>query len=933
MRHLRTGIIIVIVAVILFFIGSAIRSYYLFLKEPVAPVTDALPANTSVIISTKSVFRLFESINNSALADLLDSKQNYYPLVNAYLDTIELKHKAIYDLTKNAEVVFALTGEQGNSFILGVTVGKTGVNKINDKIRDLLKNKGLTVSAGNDGIYSVTGNTEVFWYYVRKGLFVMSPDSSAVIASFNTLMSEKSLNSDPAFKKLRLATGKSSDANILINNQAFGRIIWPEKVSWLTRGTPFDGWSAFDITIKKGEVTLGGFTYSSSDNILKGQQPVSYTGYLHFPATTAFAFSIALSDQQAYISNFIKSDTLHVEGFDASIKQKTVEIFKPQQHINAWIGNSVSLITTKNFFPGNRSEQMVIIESKDRDSASAYLRPLIEPLNDSIGKLHYATLCEDLWGPAFKLPGELYCLISTQKVVISPSLNLLKSSSSGMKNDKLSKLQETAGDNSNIFIYLEPQYISNWIKGKSKERNTSLIDFLSGNRAIGFEYNAGNELQYTHAWLTLPPAKDHKKTPEQELTADTSPVKDENKDANTEALTEKSEQSATDKTGKAATESGGETASEKTAKVKIEKTVRAEQSGVIKEIKLKSGSNSPQILTGKTRNEKRIAVLTKKGFLSMYDHTGELLWVFDCKEKAFDNILEADFNRNGKVNYMVTTPGKIYVLDTEGKQIKGSPVRLPATAAGRLSIVDYENNRDYRILYVGENKKIYNITLKGKELPDWQKPEVTGFGSITFIRTGGRDYLVYQDQDKAFKVYDRRGKERLNVNKGFTLSPRTRLFSNKTNSKGIFLTVTSLGEMVYINEKGIISKSSFGRFGTGTWFNYTDFDSDGTMDFIFAKNNRIVAYTKMKNVIADRVLKKGNFGTPFIYPASSREKWIFARNSNNNEVIGFNNKGKSYPSKLESDTDPIIFNPGGSFKEIIITTVGDKLILNELEGL
>ncbi|MGE5317255.1 MAG: hypothetical protein ACM3ME_04610 [Chloroflexota bacterium] len=907
MKNVRTGIIIVIIGTVIFFIGSAIRSYYLFLKEPVAPVTDALPSNTSLIISTKSVFRLFESVNNSALVDLLNKKDSYFPEINNCIDSIELKYKSTHDLIKSTEVVFALTDDSRQSFLIGISVGKTGINNINDKINEIIESKGLAVVRETNGFYSISANSGKVWYYIRKGILVMSPDSSLLNSSLQTLISGKNLNTDAGFKRLRQSTGKSSDACVMLNNQALARSIWPEKAALLRNGTPFDGWTSFDVTIKKGEVALGGFTFSNSQHLLKGQQPIYNTSYLLYPPGTSFALTLTLSDQQSFIANYFNSDTLHVNGYDASIKQPTTEIFRPKRHLNAWIGNSVSLIVTKGFFRGGAAERLVIIESKDKDSAMAYLKPYIEPINDSLGRFCYSTICEDLWGPVFSLPGELYCLISNKSVVFSASRRLIDqfNSNQGARDKDLRKIREIASEKSNVFIYLEPQSIGEWMRKKNQAGNASLVRFLAGNTSIGFEYSVDKELQYTHAWLALNPKRNNP-SEDKELTADLNPPVRNDK-----------------------------AVSEEVREVSKEEKVVNEQSiqPAFKEIPLKSGSYKPQVITGKNKNEKRIAILTKKGTLSIYDHTGGLLWTFDCKESTFEKLLEADYNRNGRTNYLITTKNKLYILDTEGNEIKGSPVRLPETATGGFSLIDYENNRDYRLLYVGSDEKLYNITLKGKELPDWQKPKVSGTGYVSFVRSGGKDYLVYQYEDKVLRVFDRRGRERLKFNNKFTISPKAQIYPNKTNSKGVLLTVNASGEMVYISDQGTLSKSSFGRFGTSTWFTYTDFNADGVMDFIFAKNNRIVAYTKMKSVIADRVLKKGTFGTPVVYSSSTKDRWIFARNIETDEVTGFNNKGKSYPVSIKSESDPIIFNPGGSLKEIMLTSKNGKLIITELGDL
>lgn len=897
MRYIRGVIIGVIVLVITFFIGSTLRSYYLFLKEPVIPIFDALPENTAIVIRTKSVEKLLDAINNSAVADLFPAK-SYYSLINSCIDSIKQEDN-LSALLMSGEAVFAFTGEKNSNLLIGLSIGKTRFNNVNGTIIDMVERNGWSLVENESGVYKINRSEGPAWYYIRNGLFMISPDSLTLCRSLTAISSKKKLITDKAFSKLINSTGKSSIGNILINNKLWSQNVWPEKAPQLASGTPFDSWSSFDITIKKGEVALGGFTYTPSSHVFKGQQPVQFDQIKYFPSNTAFSISLSLSDQHLYTSQFIRKDTLHVRGYDAAIKQNTNEIFNPSLHLNGWIGNSVSLICTRNFFRGNTSERLIMVSSRNKDSAAYYLKPYIEPINDSLGRMHYSKLTSDIWGSMFTLPNDnVYCLVSNQFIAFSPSKNLLNDlSNSRIRNKELHNLEQVTGSSNNIFIYLKPEIITDWLIKKNNKTGVDFIRFLGKNKSIGIEYSADEEMQYTYAWMMLSPKKS--------LTAQRQSDINES-----EMVTSSTENQNTNP-----------------------EPVEPADADLSVKIELPDGYYAPILVNGKSKNQKRIAVLTKKGKLSLYDHAGNLLWSYKCKESTFNSVLEADINKNGKNHYLIFSTDKLYIIDQDGKELKDSPISLPGDIAGGISLFDYDQKKDYRLLYIGKDHRIYNITLKGKELPDWNKPEVKGIGKIGFRRTGAKDYIIYQYEDEQIKFFDRRGKERIKPDGNFTVSPLSDIYNNKTNSKGIFLTVNANGEMVYVTENGVCSKSSFGKFGTNTWFHYFDFNADGSMDFIFAKNNRIVAYTKMKNVIAECMIREGYFGIPFIYSASANENWIFARNQKTGEILAFNNKKRNYPVKITSDHDPLVFNPGGSLKEILVTIKDDKLILTELSDL
>ncbi|MGE5382855.1 MAG: hypothetical protein ACM3PX_05440 [Omnitrophica WOR_2 bacterium] len=912
MKNLRVILIVAISLTIAIFIGSALRSWYLFLKEPVSPIVDALPSNTAVVLKTKSIFKLFDAVKKSSLGNLFN-KEGEFRVINNYLDTIVTRNTKFSKILESSDVWFAFAGDKGHEpgLLILTSVGKTSASSINNQLEKLLNNDKFSITK-TDNLYLIDNGKSHLWYFIRQGIFAISNDSSVITKSINTLTAKNQIPLSKSFNKLLSTGGKQVDANLLINNRIFTSLIWPEKELSLSKGTPFDDWTSFDITIKKGKILLGGFTYSASEHLFTGQQPVEYNPIEDYPDNTAFALTTLISDEKLFIGKIFKADTLHVQGFDASINQNTSEVFRPDEHIRSWISNSVSLIYTNDYFRGYKSSRMIKIGNRDKDSAQYYLRPYIEPLNDSLGILHYSSMAADLWGEMFSMRGTVYCLITSKYVTLSPNKDLLISTlnSSTARSKDILAARENADKGSNLSIYLKPGIVSQWFTKSTKSKDNDLLAFLSKNSSIGIQYSAGDELQYTHAWI-LPDSKHATQfaMSTKENLSDVSNLKDE---SSREDLNANKKQ--------------------ENLKEKEKTDVKKDESSE-KEISVKAETYPPQIVSGSQSSQKRIALLTKKGKLYMYDHQGELLWDVNLSGKPSSPVMEADYKKNGSTYYIVTSGKKLHIIDPSGKEIKESPYTLPQPVLGEISILDYDNKRDYRLLYVGSDHMIYNITLKGKELPDWKKPSVSGNGKITFFRTNGKDYLVYQYKNETLKIFDRRGKERIKLSSTPALSEKATLFENKTNSKGIFVTISNDGKLTYINNNGLISTSSFENIGNNPWFLYNDLDSDGSMDFIFTSNDRIVAYNKMKDPIVNMTIKNGKIGKPFLYSSTKRDKWIFVRNTQSGEIIGINNSGKTIRKSIQSETDPLVFTPGGGKKEILVTTLKSKLVLTELNNL
>ncbi len=904
MKNIRFAIITAIILVILVFVGSAVRSWYLFLKEPVAPVVNAIPANSAVIVKTGSVFSLFDAIGQSSALELF-SDNTEYRIIEMVLDSIERNSTKIYNILKSNDVYFAWSGTDNSSsgWLISTSVGKTSQKKITSYISEFIGSNYQVAKSGSS-LYKISGNESKIWYYVKQGTFTLSNDSITLLRSFNNITGGTKLSDDPDFMRLLETGGKRVEANIIINNPAFADILMKDKSESL-KNTPFDKWTSFDLNVRKGELMLDGFTLSGTSTLFEGQQPVEYSPGNGYPQNTALGFSILLSDQDNYINKIATTDTLHVEGYDAATGQTVTQLFNLNDHLYPWLGNSVNYILTDNYFKGDKSQILILLESRNSGVAASCLQSFIQPTTDSTGIMRFGTFAERMFGKAFKLPQPVYYSIINGYVALSSNQQLLTeySSDETRQDSQLAGADEFAGKNSNLFIYLKPDAIKSWFIRQNKNTAAAWVSFFSKNKAIGIQYSAGAELQYTHAWMLPESGNSYTRL------ADALPAN---------AVSDSNEKTIADSV-KAAIKNEPE---------KSPLILEKETS----EITLSGDHYKPVIVSDETGKNKRIAVISRNNTLTMYDHSGKVLWSFKASGKVRSQILEADYNKNGRTCYLLPTTDKLHIINSQGKEIKGSPVKLPGGIAGDIAIFDYDRRKDYRLLYVGNDSRIYNITLQGTELPDWQKPKVAGKGTVQFFRTSGRDYLIYKDK-KDLHVFDRRGRERIKIGDNLNLSSLAQVFENKTNSKGIFISSSKNGELVYINEKGSISKSAFHSFKEEPWFQYVDFNNDGSLDFIFADSEEIIVFDRMKKVIKQQSFKNKSLSTPVIYTSSPRNYWIFSRNTKNNQIVGFSNSGKTFSKGIQSDTDPVVFNPGGSLKELLVTTRKGKLILTPLENM
>ncbi|WP_367327740.1 hypothetical protein [Lentimicrobium sp.] len=899
--------------------GLGLRSYYLFLKQPVAPIFNAVPENAVVFVKSGSIADFMEKTRSSGLIDILENTETNtgFHNLSSWVDSAGRQDDYLRKLIAENEFLISFSPDSLGSpvFLLAIKVGKIRSGTLRHHLSNMAEKSGYVITSVKHqpaALFRISGESGESWYFSYRGLFVISPDRTLLEQSMEAIHNLAPAAKDPALAKLTGTAGKRVDGVLFFRNDLlFSHLTGSDKNPFLIKNSPFNGWSALDLSIRKEKLQLSGFTWNGDEaSVLSRQTPAGPVDFSNFPSSAVAGFTLLMSDPAAYTKQFISGDTLHVTGYDTINSIPVKEVFRLNEHLWSWMGRSISYVSRTPDLQNINSSGMVLISSRNRDSAEIALRPFLQATGGTTEKLMASGLPLKLWGPWFDLKDPLYCYIGQDVVALSHSRDFLntyamekEAMAGGVKKSPFVLLPNELSDKANILLYLKPHLLAKSIGNPQKKDRINpaahWTSLLSGCDQLVMNFNAGSSLLYAQGSLHF--KEDLPRTMQRaEISAS----------GNNQSGLHKPDE----------TKSGIQ------KKAEIPAVSKRQGKAVV-------FVSAPAIVDGEKPGEKLIAVFTAKNALEMYDAKGDFKWSFQCRGDISGDIYQADYQKNGQRHYLIFTESHMHILDRKGKEIKASPVTLPGKAGSAVALFDYDRKRDYRVIFGGHDNLIHNITLKGEPLPDWQKPRLSRLaGRAEFFRTGGRDYLAFTTGEGRLLITDRRGRERISIPANFRKSNRAELFENKTNSKGIFLTASEDGRLTYITEKGVISYSSFGDFGNHPWFHYTDFDGDGSYDFIFAGNDRISIFSRMKNAIATIDVKDGQLGKPFLYTALSGERWLAVRNKKSNRIILLSSRGSAKElDNLSSETDPVIFNPGGRRKEVLVTTSKGKLILTPIQ--
>lgn len=145
--------------------------------------------------------------------------------------------------------------------------------------------------------------------------------------------------------------------------------------------------------------------------------------------------------------------------------------------------------------------------------------------------------------------------------------------------------------------------------------------------------------------------------------------------------------------------------------------------------------------------------------ISLISCTGKILWQRQLDGPVLGEVRQVDRYKNGKLQLLFNTAGKVYLIDRLGRDVEGFPLSLKTAANAPLNAFDYDGNKDYRILVPLVNGRILNLGPDGKAVQGWEPAVLASpvVGPVDHVRVKGKDYLVVVQRNGQVTVLDRRG--------------------------------------------------------------------------------------------------------------------------------------------------------------------------------
>jgi len=340
-----------------------------------------------------------------------------------------------------------------------------------------------------------------------------------------------------------------------------------------------------------------------------------------------------------------------------------------------------------------------------------------------------------------------------------------------------------------------------------------------------------------------------------------------------------------------------------TLSIRYKEEVREESGAEWETLLDTSACIKPFFFINHNTGAKEIFIQDYKNNAYLINSAGRVLWKVLLGERILSNVYMIDYYGNGKFQLLFSGRNNLHLLDRNGNYVERYPVRLRSPASGPLSLFDYDDNHDYRLIIPGDDKLIYAYDKSGNVIKGWKPFRTNGSvkSEIKYFRVSGKDYLVASDETSVYFL-DRTGGVRLKLKDPVTRAKGSELRITAGSDPALVFSSPD-GTLQLVSFIGTVRKIVLKRFSGDHSFDFFDIDGDGFGEYVFIDRGILYIYGHNESEIFTRDFGSAELAGPicFIFSASDRKigvfdnakKLIYLIDKNGNAMNGFPLRGAS----------------------------------------
>ncbi|MDD4848722.1 MAG: hypothetical protein PHR53_08175, partial [Bacteroidales bacterium] len=737
--HLFAWILLIVLILALGFWG------YSYLKSPIYPSQKAIPDDAFLVFESNHPKDFWDALNydnqfwkglhqSSSIAKISKTIQQW--------DAVLMKDDDFWNVIEENTFYWSLHADKENIqslFIIGLNNAhqEKNVNRLMHDMMseqvEILKNTYLDFN-----YYSLVDQSTKFYYSVPYGIFIASESLPLLKKSLQQLQDGNGLMAQNDFKEIKATCGKKVDANIFIS---------PKKLHFLSQkmahNAPFAVlknlenlalWNGLDLYIKSDSWSLNGYSSIADADILvlfQAQQPVANQGLYILPQETSAWMQMGFSDPSQFFDNLQKyqSKSNVLNAINQKFNISLIDDFKScidQEIYFAWVNNAPVLLM--HLFDIERATTTMLKLSDKK----------IDYHSGDILRLNSMEFCNAVFGDNLFSIRPSYWSIFGEYLVLTETTSTMKTVVESQHNITETKqyqaMTENMVDHSNFSFCCNLSQGEGFIRKNSAKKlfqsYKNQKDLVQDFNGFCIQFSASSGLFYTNAILSYD-VEAKMELPPEPITEITSIIDSTEviQNSDSEVVVSSINEPDVD------LEQQQEISSTSTD-LNNHQLTKLQGTMILK----------PYPIEDHTTKDKKLVVFDNKSNMYLIDQNGTIIWSKILHDNPISDVYQVDYYANGKIQYLFSSKNYLYMIDRKGNWVSGYPKKLSESAQNPIFVFDYQQKKDYRIVFVDQKGNIQHYTKEGKMVGGWEKPVLNHkiSSAATICRSGNELWLIFQ---------------------------------------------------------------------------------------------------------------------------------------------------------------------------------------------
>lgn len=834
-------------------------------------VFDVLPTQTAIMLESRNSHEFvnvmhpyFQSV------DVLQSFENEF----LEYDSIFSSDEKLAASVKNAQFVFSVSILNGNyePFV----VAKLNKPLSNKDLRKVLEAKDKSLD------YKSLGKSEYFCLdslcvFTRKNFLFFTRNEAMALEVLDQFDSPQKMSDDADFQRVRSTFGNNVNTHVYLNYSLLGDFVSASVSERYAKGgarfaSQSKGLAALDMLVKNEGIILNGYSKAADSAIslkpLKYQLPVRNSIVNILPYNTKMMLHYGMSDYASYWEEI--NDNQSVENlrkcYGNDVEGQFLASLSEVSY--AVFGNASYPV-----FMARLENPSLSIQFWTRMISRFGVSETVESQGYTIFNLKVENFVPSVFGPSFSALKKCCYSIVDQYLVIANEVNVLQDVIAAYRSGRTLDLNE----NFKVFQenMLETSNISFYVSCADNEK--FIYSYLGGDFLDFLKRNDGFLSKYQAFSVQFAASKDLVYT---------------------------------------------------CAFLKNQSEVKEERNVAWKLNLNAPMKGKPYMVPNPSGNANDIIVFDTQDNMYLISADGEILWRNEVSESPMSDVFVVDALKNGQQQFVFNTSNFIYLVDRNGNSLDGFPVKLLSKASNGLSVFNYYDSSDSRLVLCGEDRFVYNYDLNGNETEGWNRHRADDkvLKPVQHLVADNKDFIIVTDERGAIRILDRQGRIRIPLTDELKKSQGADFYENKTNRKGIILTSDDKGDLLYISLEGKLARTDFGDFSGKHFFLYEDFNSNQDPDFIYLDGKNLWVFDRFKNILFEHAFDMEINTKPVFFNISRNKRMLGIVSENAREIYLIDSKGNmSVSSGLVGETPFAVGSLHNNNEVNLVTGVGSAL--------